>query len=77
VIALFWVTGLGIEQPEPRVLIGGMSAEALYSGAHPDFPALYQMNVKVPVTAPIGGAVPVTLLNAEGTSDTVEVAVGF
>lgn len=75
-IVLLWLTGLGVNKPAPRVLIGGVPAEVLFSGEHPQFPGLYQMNVRVPALAPIGDATPLTLLDVSGSSDTVTIAVG-
>ena len=37
-IVLIWATGLGVEQPAPRVLIGGVHAEVLYAGRAPELP---------------------------------------
>ncbi len=75
-IVLVWCAGLGVNQPAPRILFGGVSGEVLFAGQHPDFPGLYQINARVPLPAPVGNTVPLTLTNAEGESDTVTLAVG-
>jgi uncharacterized protein (TIGR03437 family) len=74
-VLLVWATGLGMNQPAPRILLGGVSAEVLYAGQHPDFPGLYQLNVRVPAAAPTGPAVPVTLLDPNGQSGTVTLTI--
>ncbi len=74
-IVLLWLTGLGRNKPAPQVLIGGVPAEVLFAGEHPQFPGLYQMNVRVPLTSPTGNTVPLTLLDVLGSSDTVTIAV--
>ncbi|MBN2604119.1 MAG: hypothetical protein JXA91_08315 [Candidatus Thermoplasmatota archaeon] len=38
----------------PVVIIGGVEADVLYSGLAPGFVGLYQVNVQVPETAPLG-----------------------
>jgi uncharacterized protein (TIGR03437 family) len=75
-IVLVWCAGLGVNQPAPRIRFGGMPGEALFAGQHPDFPGLYQVNARVPLNAPLGDAIPLTIVNAEGETDTVTLAVG-
>jgi hypothetical protein len=59
------IYGTGQGGGTPRVFVGKELAEVLYSGAHPDFPGLWQLNVRAPesvgageapVFAAIGGA---------------------
>jgi uncharacterized protein (TIGR03437 family) len=67
------IYGTGQGGGTPRVYVGKELAEVLYSGAHPQFPGLWQLNVRAPesvgageapVFAAIGGAAsnPVTVL---------------
>ena len=59
----------------PTVRIGGEPAEVTFSGLAPSFVGLYQVNVRVPQTAPTGNAVPVVLRIGEVNSNTVTIAV--
>lgn len=59
----------------PTVTIGGRAALVTYSGLAPGFAGLYQVNVQVPMEAPLGGAVPVALTIGEIVSNTVTIAV--
>jgi uncharacterized protein (TIGR03437 family) len=57
----------------PVVTIGGATVPAsdvAFGGLAPGFPALYQINVKVPATAQTGNAVPITLQIGGTTSPT-------
>jgi len=72
---IMWATGLGVDQTAPRILISGAAAEVLFAGRHPDFLGLFQINLRIPFTAPTGPAIPITLLNPEGESDTVTTAI--
>jgi uncharacterized protein (TIGR03437 family) len=57
----------------PVVTIGGAAVPAsdvAFSGLAPGFPALFQINVKVPATAQTGNAVPITLQIGGATSPT-------
>ena len=42
--------------------IGGVNAPVIFAGLAPGFIGLYQVNVTVPLGAPVGGAVPLILL---------------
>jgi uncharacterized protein (TIGR03437 family) len=59
----------------PTVTIGGISAPVTFSGLAPGGVGLYQVNVKVPVGAPAGDAVPLILSIGGATSNTVTIAV--
>jgi uncharacterized protein (TIGR03437 family) len=47
---------LSMTDATPAVTIGGWNAELLFSGLTPGFVGLYQLNVRVPATAPGGDA---------------------
>jgi uncharacterized protein (TIGR03437 family) len=44
-----------------QVLVGGVDAQVLFAGLSPQSPHLYQINVIVPINAPIGCEVPLTV----------------
>jgi uncharacterized protein (TIGR03437 family) len=55
--------------------VGGVSAPVTFSGLAPGFIGLYQVNVTVPASAPVGDAIPVTLIMDSAMSNTVTIAV--
>jgi uncharacterized protein (TIGR03437 family) len=55
--------------------IGGVSTPASFSGLAPGFLGLYQVNVQVPASAPIGSAVPLTISIGGKTSNQASIAV--
>jgi len=57
------------------VEIGGKPAQVLFSGLTPGFAGLYQVNAIVPVDAPVGDAVELSLKIAGQTSNRVTLAV--
>jgi uncharacterized protein (TIGR03437 family) len=58
------------------VLFGGHSAMVEFAGLSPQFVGVYQLNVVVPDTSPIGDNVPIQLvLGGIGTSSSITVAV--
>jgi uncharacterized protein (TIGR03437 family) len=57
------------------VTIGAVPADVLYSGLTPGAVGLYQVNARVPVSAPSGIAVPVNITVAGQTSNTVTMAI--
>jgi len=59
----------------PEVRVGGILANVSFSGLAPGFVGLYQVNVQVPLTAPIGNAVPLVLTSAGISSNTVTLAI--
>jgi uncharacterized protein (TIGR03437 family) len=60
----------------PQVLIGGISAQVLFSGLTPQFVGVNQVNVVVPDNAPAGDAVPIQLRMGGLTStDKVTIAI--
>jgi uncharacterized protein (TIGR03437 family) len=58
----------GVPVLDVAVSIGGTSAEILYAGQAPGFSGLLQVNVRVPVQAPVGDAVAVELRVGEAAS---------
>jgi uncharacterized protein (TIGR03437 family) len=46
---------------KPRVTLGGVEAEVLYSGLTPGLAGLWQINAVVPATAPLGANVPLVV----------------
>ncbi len=45
----------------PTVLVGGVPAQVAFSGLSPQFPAVNQLNIVLPVGVPSGSAVPIQL----------------
>jgi len=60
---------------KPTVTIGGVQADVVFSGLAPGFIGLYQVNVRIPDTAPIGDAVPLRMTIGEVPSNEVTVAI--
>jgi uncharacterized protein (TIGR03437 family) len=63
-----------------RVRVGEVFPEIAFAGLAPDFVGLYQINLQIPLDAPVGGAVPVTILVTDRTgrvaaSNTVTIAI--
>jgi uncharacterized protein (TIGR03437 family) len=54
-------TGLANTLTVPTVLVGGMSAQVLFSGLQPQFVGVNQVNIIIPPTAPTGNAVPLQI----------------
>lgn len=67
-------TGLGRGRPAVSVWIGGRPAEVYYSGPA-GLPGLDQVNVRIPLGASTGEAIPITVSDGESLSDTVTIAV--
>lgn len=59
----------------PRVTIGGMTADVLFSGLAPGFAGLYQVNVKVPAGVTPGDLVPLQVTMPDGQSDQSAIAI--
>jgi uncharacterized protein (TIGR03437 family) len=60
----------------PTVRIGGIIATVEFAGLAPGFVGLYQVNVRVPLNAPIGDAVSVQITTFQGqVSNSVTIAV--
>jgi uncharacterized protein (TIGR03437 family) len=57
------------------VLVGNSSAEVQFAGLAPGFSGLYQVNIRVPQSAPVGSAVLVTLTVDGADSNTVTMAI--
>jgi len=69
---------LSLTTTSPTVTIGGAPATAtdgFFSGLAPGAIGLYQVNVQVPQTAPVGSAIPLTLTIGGVTSNTVTIAI--
>jgi uncharacterized protein (TIGR03437 family) len=60
---------------QPSVIIGGVSANVVFSGLAPGAVGLYQVNVLVPSAAEKGSAVPVVISIGGLQSNTVTIAV--
>jgi uncharacterized protein (TIGR03437 family) len=52
---------LALTRETPRVTIGGVPAEVLFSGLAPGFVGLYQVNVRAPSGAPAGARTPLVV----------------
>jgi uncharacterized protein (TIGR03437 family) len=59
----------------PTATIGGIPATVLYAGLAPGLVGLYQVNVKLPLNAPTGPAIPVLLAIGDVSSNTVTIGV--
>lgn len=60
----------------PTVLVGGISAQVLFSGLQPQFVGVNQVNIIIPATAPTGDKVPLQIQVGGITSpDTVTIGV--
>jgi uncharacterized protein (TIGR03437 family) len=59
----------------PVVEFGGIPGRVLFSGLAPGFIGAYQVNVQLPLNAPSGTAVPVTLRIGDEVSNTVTIAI--
>ena len=59
----------------PRVYFAGELAEVLFSGLQPDFPGLWQINVRVPDSAALSGQTPVFVAIGSNASNAVTVVV--
>jgi uncharacterized protein (TIGR03437 family) len=57
------------------VLIGGVSADVLFSGLAPGLVGVYQINAKIPVEIPANSSVPVEIRIGDGSSNVVTIAV--
>ena len=66
---------LSTTRAAPTVTIGGVPATVSFSGLSPGFVGLYQVNVQVPASAPVGNAVSVVLTIGSVISNTVTIAV--
>ena len=57
------------------VTIGSVVADVSFAGLAPGWVGLYQVNVQVPASAPVGDAVPVLLSVGGAVSNQVTIAV--
>ena len=67
------VVPLSITMVEPEVTFGGAPGELLYSGLTPGFVGLYQINVTIPLNAPKGLQVPLTIEAGASTTALVRI----
>jgi uncharacterized protein (TIGR03437 family) len=83
-VLVMYLTGLGVFQtnsgfPVTQVPVSasifGQEMPVFYAGAAPGFPGLYQVNVGIPASTPIGAAVPLLLSQAGLEIQPVEVAI--
>ncbi len=58
-----------------NVYIGGQKATVSFAGAAPGFAGLYQLNVVIPTSAPIGSAVPLAVETTTSFHDMVDLAI--
>ncbi len=58
-----------------NVYIGGQKATVSFAGAAPGFAGLYQLNVVIPASAPIGSAVPLAVETSSSFHDMVDLAI--
>lgn len=68
-------TALSTTTTTPTVMIGGVTAQVLFSGLAPGTVGEYQVNVQVPAGVSSGGAVPVAISIGGIASNTVTMAV--
>lgn len=61
---------------EPRVLIGGVPADVIFSGLAPQFVGLYQINARIPAAAPAGDRVLIRV-EAGGASSREDVTIAI
>jgi uncharacterized protein (TIGR03437 family) len=59
----------------PTVTIGGVAATVEFSGLAPGFVGLWQLNIRIPVTAPTGNAVPLLVTAGGRTGNQTTVAI--
>jgi uncharacterized protein (TIGR03437 family) len=59
----------------PAVTLNGVAAAVTFSGLAPEYPGLYQVNVRIPVGAPKGDAVELRLAIGEFAANIVTVAI--
>jgi len=52
----------------PTVLIGGLTAPVQFAGQAPGYPGVNQINITVPDNAPVGNAIPIQVVSADGTT---------
>jgi uncharacterized protein (TIGR03437 family) len=69
------VSPLAYTTTNATVTVGGVLASVIFAGLAPNFVGLYQVNVQVPQTAPVGGSVPVILTIGGAVSNSVTIAV--
>ena len=62
------VSPLSIVLNEPTVTFGGVPGDLLFAGLTPGFVGLYQLNVRVPIGAPLGPEVPLEVSAGDQSS---------
>ncbi|MCI0535949.1 MAG: hypothetical protein L0Z50_12055, partial [Verrucomicrobiales bacterium] len=58
-----------------NVYVGGKLAEVSFKGLAPFLAGLYQLNVKIPVNAPMGPAIALAIETPEAFHDQVDIAI--
>lgn len=58
-----------------NVYVGGIKATVAFAGAAPGFVGLYQLNVVIPASAPLGSAVPLAVETSNAFHDMVDIAI--
>ncbi|WP_180541243.1 glycoside hydrolase family 3 C-terminal domain-containing protein [Nevskia soli] len=66
---------LAVTTTLPDVTIGGIPAHVVFSGLAPGFVGVYQINARVPGSAPVGSAVPVVISMNGALSNAVTIAI--
>lgn len=59
----------------PVVTLGGVEAEVVFAGLAPGFVGLYQVNVQIPETAPVGDTIELVVSVNGMDSNTVTLAI--
>jgi len=60
----------------PTVMVGGVQAQLVFSGAQPQFPGVYQINIIIAPGTPTGDKIPLQIvMNGITTTDQVTIAV--
>jgi len=60
----------------PTVMVGGVQAQLVFSGAQPQFPGVYQLNIIIAPGTPTGDKIPLQIvMNGITTTDQVTIAV--
>ena len=68
-------SGISVTVNPVSVSVGGIDAEVYYAGLAPGYVGLYQINFRVPPTAPAGAAIPLTLTVAGGQSNNAMLSI--
>jgi uncharacterized protein (TIGR03437 family) len=58
-----------------NVYVAGQKAEIVYQGLAPTLAGLYQLNIRIPVTAPVGSRIPLAVETVDAFDDQVDIAI--